>query len=221
MIKYLNLSIGARRRLDILRRDAEKLNAGYNARKAANNPEPYTWRDVRYGTFRSRCNGLDGGRNGDRHIWYTFSGDQFTRERYADEIIRIGHQGWYTDEDARETARGLVVALPHGRFLAGYHWTDNDERVYFSEIYTDQDDAARAADREAERFAEVAREDDRKSREARNLEDDIEVNLRRLRECLALRNNKCFAHLRDEARQAIESIRDSRRTLETEYANYI
>lgn len=221
MLKYLNLAIGAQRRLDILRRDAEKLNEGYNARKAANNPEPYTWRDVRYGTFKSRCNGLDGGRNGDRHIWYTFSGDQFTRERYADEIIRIDHQGWYTDCDGRETARGLVVALPHGRFLAGYHWTDNDERVYFSEIYTDQDDAARAADSEAERFAEVCREDDWKYQQARGLEDGIEASLKRLRECLALRNNKCFAHLRDEVRELLEAIRKGRRELETEYANYL
>lgn len=222
-MQYLNLNTGAPRRLAILKRAAEKLNAGHNRRKATDNPEPYTWRDVRYGTFKSRCTGLGQGFNGKRAIWYTHADDQYTfaRERYADEITRINHTGWFTDCDGCATARGLVVALPHGRFLVGYHWSDNGERVYFSDIYDCEDDAARAADSEAERFAEKCRDDDYQYNQARELEEENEENLTRLRECLALRNRECFAHLRKEARQLIASIKEARETLRTQYAAYI
>lgn len=163
MSDYLTLAIGAPRRLAILKRAADKLNAGHNARKAAGDTRPYTWRDVRYSGFHNaraaRCE-LSPGLNDGRPIWYAHTGQQFPRERYADEIWPTGHTGWFTDCDGRETARGLVVALPHGRFLAGYHWSDNGERVYFSDIYDCEEDAARAADSEAERFAEASREND-------------------------------------------------------------
>lgn len=224
MSDYLTLAIGAPRRLAILKRAAEKLNAGHNARKASGNHSPYTWRDMRYCGFHNaragRCE-LSPGRQNGRPIWHAHTGQQFPRERYADEILRANHTGWLTDCDGLETARGLVVALPHGRFLTGYHWSDNGERVYFPEIYTDQDVAARAADSEAECFAETAREDDRKYHQAREHEEDIEENIQRLRECLALRNKPCFKHLRDEARDLLESIREVRHTLATEYVEYI
>lgn len=225
MNDYLTLAIGAPRRLAILKRAADKLNARtHNARKATGNPEPYTWRDMRYCSFKNaraaRCE-LSPGRQDGRPIWYAHTGQQFPRERYADEIVSINHSGWYTDCDGRETARGLVVALPHGRFLAGYHWSDNGERVYFPDLYDCEDAAARAADSEAASFAELCREDDYQYQQARKLEDEIEGNFSRLRECLALRNRECFAHLREEARELIASIKEARETLRTEYAAYI
>ena len=224
MTDYLTLAIGAPRRLAILKRAADKLNAGHNARKARGNLSPYTWRDVRHCGFHNaragRCE-LSRGLNGDRPIWYAHTGQQFPRERYADEITRLDHNGWYTDCDYNETARGLVVALPRGRFLAGYHWSDNGERVYFSDLYDCEDDAARAADSEAESFAERCREDDTQYQQARELEDAAEDKTARLRECLALRNRECFTHLRDEARQLIASIKEARETLRTQYADYI
>lgn len=225
MADYLTLAIGAPRRLAILKRAADNLNArDYNGRKARGDLSPYTWRDMRHCSFRNaraaRCD-LSPGLDGNRPIWYAHTGQQFPRERYADEIARITHNGWYTDCEGFETARGLVVSLPRGRFLAGYCWSGNDERVYFPEIYTDQDDAARAADSEAERFAEICREDDYQARQAQGLADETEHNLLRLRECLALRNRACFAHLRDEARQLVAHIKEARETLRTQYADYI
>lgn len=225
MTDYLTLAIGSPRRLAILKRAADKLNSReHNARKASGNLSPYTWRDMRYCGFHNaraaRCE-LSRGLNGGRSIWYAHTGQQFPRERYADEIARINHKGWFTDCDGRETARGLVVALPHGRFLAGYHWSDNGERVYFSDIYDCEDDAARAADGEAETFAETCRDDDYQYQQARELEDETEDKTARLRECLALRNRECFAHLREEARRLIASIKEARETLRTQYADYI
>lgn len=219
---YLNLKIGARRRLDYLRGYAESLNARHNARKAAGDTRPYTWRDVRYCGFHNarsaRCE-LSPGRQGDRRIWYAHTGQQFPREKYADEIIDILHTGWYTDINCFETARGIVVALPRGRFLAGYEWSENGERVYFADIYASAEEAARAADSEAACFAEQAREYDARYQEARRLEDEIDDNLSRLRECLALRNRPCFAHLRDEARELMGKIRAARAVLDAEYAD--
>ena len=221
---YLNISIGARRRLDYLREYAESLNARHNARKAAGDMRPYTWRDVRYCGFHNarayRCE-LSPGRQGDRPIWYAHTGPQFPREQYAHEIIDIRHTGWYTDIECRETARGIVVALPRGRFLAGYEWSENGERVYFADIYDSAEEAARAADSEAEYFAEEAREHDARFQEARLLEDEIDEKLSRLRECLALRNRPCFAHLREEARELMDKIRTARAILAEEYADYI
>ena len=225
MTDYLTLAIGSPRRLAILKRAADKLNSrGYNARKASGNHSPYTWRDMRYCGFHNaragRCE-LSPGRQNDRPMWYAHTGQQFPRERFADEIARINHTGWFTDCDSRETARGLVVALPHGRFLAGYYWSYNGERVYFSDIYDCEDDAARAADSEAECFAEACLEDDNQYSRARELEDEIEDTFSRLRECLALRNRECFAHLREEARELIASIKEAREKLRTQYADYI
>ena len=101
MTDYLTLAIGAPRRLAILKRAADRLNVrDHNARKASGNLSPYTWRDVRYCGFHNaragRCE-LSPGLNGDQPIWYAHTGPQFPRERYADEISRINHIGWFTD----------------------------------------------------------------------------------------------------------------------------
>jgi hypothetical protein len=55
---------------------------------------------------------------------------------------------------------------------------------------------------------------------ARRLESDNEDALARLKECLALRNNPDF-DLRDEARDLIETIRENREKLKTEYAQWL
>ena len=66
--------------------------------------------------------------------------------------------GWYTDSYQDETAVGIIASLPHGRFIAGYRWTSNDERVYFGEVFANEDDAARMADEHARVFAENCRD---------------------------------------------------------------
>lgn len=207
MTDYLTLAIGSPRRLAILKRAADKLNTGHNYRKASGNLSPYTWRDMRYCSFANvraaACQLSPGLMNGAGPVyWYSHSGPEFPREQYADEVVNLDHTGWLSDAGSHEKVRGLVVALPHGRFLAGYHWSDNGERVYFSDIYDCQHDAARAADGHAETFAETCREDDYQYERARNLEYEIDGNFSRLRELIA-------------------SIKEAREKLRTQYADYI
>lgn len=211
MYPYLNLNTRAPARLAYLKKYA----AGKNWVK------PKTWRQVRFANFKN-SHAIGQGTSGKTPIWYVTDADGFfSREKFADAVINLRHTGWFTDCDASEIARGIIVALPHGKFIAGYHWDSNDERVYFPEIYTDSDDAARAADSHAESFAEVSREDSERYDSARELENDIEDALHRLRECIALRNVNGFSDAREEIPDLIESIRDKRETLQTEYSNYI
>ncbi len=84
---------------------------------------------------------------------------------FADEIARsINHTGWYTDDDGdRETMRGVVYQLParngQTRFMYGYADPNNDGPACLSlTIATDKEDAARFADRVAERAAESERD---------------------------------------------------------------
>lgn len=228
MPNYLSLSIGAPRRLSILRANAEKHNARYGKNHMTGAPQD--WKGARNWTFASAC-GLDQGFNGTGRarvpVWYSHDdAAQFRRERFADECEEAPrsvreNRGYYTDCDGRETARGIVARLPHGRFIAGYFWSDNGERVYFGELYDDERDAAQAADGHAETFAEQARDDDAQYQAARDIEREIEEQEERLRECLAMRNHARHADKRDEARETIATIRAKRETLKTEYADYL
>lgn len=230
--EYLNLKIRVTGRMAALKAAADKLNANpYRAK-----PDMiYTWRDVRYSGFHNaaeNCITLSHGFETDESgrktpIYYTHCGQQFPRECYADEIMGnhgrplIDHGGWFTDTDHRYTARGVVVRLPHGRYMAGYEWSDNGERVYYPEIYDCEREAMYAADGYAEIFAERAREHDEKCEVAATIQETIETDIVRLRECLALRNNPCFAKLRREAVNIIERIREMRETLRTKYADVL
>lgn len=81
------------------------------------------------------------------------------RWRYADEITRLGHNGWYVDDFEQDTFRGIVLTLPRSRgFLAGY--TMGEHMISFvdvSWVHDDEVEAARAADNAAEYAAEEAR----------------------------------------------------------------
>lgn len=233
--EYLNLNRTVRARMATLKAAAEKLNANPHRSR----PDvTYTWRDMRYSGFHNaaaNCGALSAGTNRrvmgyriiESPVYYTHCGQQFPREKFADEFRTewgtqlVDHSGWFTDMHQDETVRGIVVALPHGRFLAGYEWSCNGERVYFTDIYDCERDAVYAADGHAESFAEQCREDYEKVRAAENLQDTIAENIARLRECIAMRNNKCFDYVRDEIAELIPRIRDDRVTLQTEFANYI
>lgn len=206
---YPSLAIGAKRRLEMFRKEAAKPNW----------VRPMTWRDVRFAKLTSES-GLDW--NGEH--WYAHSAAPlFEREKDWDDVegIRADHSGWYADVDCGELAIGIVVNLPHGRHIAGYRWESNDERVYYPEIYDNAVDAARAADEHARCFGETAMEDSEKYDQARQLETDIEDALVRLRECLVLRHTQCMAYVRDEAHDLIESIRAKRVELFTDYIDYV
>jgi hypothetical protein len=138
--KYPSLAIGAKRRLELFRKEAAN---GKWAR-------PMTWRDVRFATLTSET-GLSQGFNGEgvnqTPVWYTQDGPEFRDEFDATHgVASIRHGGWYTDMHQEERAIGIVTRLPHGRFITGYRWTSNGERVYFPDLFDDAEDAARVAD---------------------------------------------------------------------------
>ena len=149
-----------------------------------------------------------------RAIWYTHTGPKFRGERFADEVDGgPDHTGWFTDK-----VRGIVGRLSHGRFIAGYHNSDNDERVYFGDVYTDESEAASAADSEAESLAEVEREYSERWRAAQRLNDKAEECVERLRAYLSARNDKRTA-ARELAECEIASIRSIREELANDYAD--
>lgn len=86
---------------------------------------------------------------------------------FADEITRdeglyrsIRHTGWFTDDDQTEKYRGVVYQLPsRGEPLYAYGYADpnnEDCALLCFDGENDKEDAARAADRFAEIFAEEA-----------------------------------------------------------------
>lgn len=154
--------------------------------------------------------------------WYTQSGEQFRNERDAHEVAprAIVHKGWCADSDCDEAVIGIVARLSHGRFIAGYRQTMNDERVYFGTVYTDERDAAIAGDRAAELVAESEREYADRSCEADNIRADIEVSLERLSECYELRNHPRFKRRRAEVSMLVESIRTKRDDLANNYSEF-
>lgn len=84
---------------------------------------------------------------------------------YADKINRwLHHEGWFLDpDDMGETVRGAVFQLPakggQERYLAGFQDPfGNDAASIEVAVYDTKEEAARAADRLAEVYAEKERE---------------------------------------------------------------
>lgn len=213
---WLNLSRSAPARLALLRA------AGDGDWKAVRLSRGGTFDNAQsyYGDFGAGTQS-DGSR-----IWNTFTGEKFRSEKDAADseeapshVRRAGE--WYTDEDCTETAKGIIARLPHGRFIAGYYWGSNGERVYFDETYTDEREACMAANEHARVFAELSQEDSAKYNAAQRLEGKIEDSLVRLRECIALRHKDCMSYVRGEIGELIATIRDSRETLASEYKDYV
>lgn len=161
MLTYFDLSIATPRRLAMMRRDFADHGKRYP--HCPEHAKPASWRELRHYTlanYAAAHGTLDTGSNDGNPVWYCHTGPYFgSRESFADEMTGgPDHRGWFTDDEMQlEVARGIVARLSHGRFIAGYHWSANDERVYFPDVYTDEREAKRAADREAERFAEDCR----------------------------------------------------------------
>ena len=210
MYEYLNLRIGAARRLGFLRNAAKRHNEKFPSGSAA------TWRTVRYATLK-HAGDLHRGMNGDTPIWYAHSGAAFRREVYA----RKCGAGWYTDVDRTMKARGIVVRLPHEKFIAGYEWSANGERVYFPEIFDSETEAAHRADSHAESFADDCLEHDAKYHEAQELEYRCQKLADNLAEKLALRNNPRFPGARASARELLTDLRELRQRLRDEFADFL
>ena len=189
--------------------------------------KPKSWRDIRgtnYKSVAAYCGALSQGFDGtDKYktqIWYSHTGEQFRNERYADEIPEayIRHTGWFTDTDGSEKARGIVGRIPHNRYIAGYHWSSNNERVYFPEVYDDETEAARAADSHAEAFAESAREDSERFDAMQDAERETEEKERTFK--LAFMARHVSAEHAELAREALEELRGARGVLASATADY-
>ena len=84
----------------------------------------------------------------------------FTRWKWCDDVEQsIRHTGWFCDEHGDGSKiRGLVVYLPHGRFMAGWSMGEGMASSVEEDIYDDAISAAYAADSIAENAAEKERE---------------------------------------------------------------
>lgn len=216
--RYFNLAIGAPARLAAMRKAFAEHSTRYPHCPDASKPARVL--DIRGTTFdavESYCGALSQGVG----QWHCHTGPQFRNERDAHEIVERLPRGWYTDSECSDTAIGIVAGLPHGRFIAGYRWTSNDERVYFPELHDDESDAAHAANGHAELFAESAREDSEKYDTARDLEAQNEDALTRLRECLVLRHKACMVYVREEVADLCATIRNNRARLQNEFSDYL
>lgn len=233
-IKYFDLTIPAPKRLAMMRTDYAN-----HAKRYPNFPErakPGSWRDVRGTTLKSYAayfGRASRGLNDNGPLLYGFDERSFPvrsiRRAYDVDGSGVKHRGFYVDYDG---AQGLIVpivaSLPHGRYLSGYNWTDNDELVLFlTEVFTDESEAARDADAEAERFAESCREDNERFMEMTRAEQLVEDQESDLCEEWAtykaawsayVANPLRFAKAARQAREAvsglIENIRASRAEFE-------
>ena len=95
-----------------------------------------------------------------RGFYLSDAGQPFTRWEWCDNVdgARIGHTGWWADEYRDSKIRGIVVRLPHGRFLAGWSMGKGMASSIDADVYDDIVDAARAADSIAENAADAERE---------------------------------------------------------------
>jgi len=133
------------------------------------------WREMRK-VIGGYLTPVANGRCEDGSIWIEDS-KPLRNVRPAHKVVNLRHTGWYTDDYNDGLTHGIVTSLPHGRFMAGHTdpWNDGPVRVDLS-IYATERDAAYAADRMAELYAEECRESDRKSaaeQEILEREDEI------------------------------------------------
>lgn len=95
------------------------------------------------------------------------------RWAWADEAYSRARE-WYADDDGSTTIRGLVFRLPHARgFLMGWSMGERmASAVDYSQVFSEEDEAARAADSWAESVAESEREYQAQETARLNAEDD-------------------------------------------------
>lgn len=194
---------GAPARMAILRMIAAD---SANNRNPSTRLQPGDWRAARRYTLCTYAAAYCAGINQGAGSWYSHMGEQFRNERNADACEGgPDHSGWFTDSEGYEKAIGIVASLTHGRFIAGYRWTSNDERVYFDEVFNDESEAAQMADEHARVFAEVEREHSARYEAMRDAENIAEEK-REVAHLAIIARNVSAEH-RTMAREAIEELR--------------
>ena len=216
---YQLRAVGTRARMAILRMIAAD---SVNNRNESTRLQPGDWRGARRYTLKSYTSAYGSGINQGAGSWYSHGGEQFRNERDAGDVCAtVRHNsggGWYTDAYHHEAARGIVARLSHNRFIAGYRWTSNDARVYFSEVFTDEKDAARMADEHARIFAESAREDSERFDAMQDAERETEEKEREFK--LAFMARHVSAEHAGRARDALAELRSARDVLASATADY-
>ena len=99
--------------------------------------------------------------NNGRGFYLSDAGQPFTRWQWADDVegAHISHSGWFTDDYGdSEKIRGIVVLLPHGRYMAGWSMGEGMASTIEPGVFDDIVDAARVADSIAENAADNERE---------------------------------------------------------------
>lgn len=103
---------------------------------------------------------------GSEFRWHESPRDHFRTVGFADEIARrtVQHTGWYVDEGFNDTTRGIVFRLPNNRgFIAGCTDPHNDGPCILEiETIADEIGAALRADKIAQLYAEMCKEDQAK-----------------------------------------------------------
>ena len=101
----------------------------------------------------------------------------------ADKCCRMDYYGWYTDDFQSDSLIGVVVSIRHPQkinpeneshifYMAGAKHSDWDGvTVYTGVLFEEEKEAARRADRIAEREAEQYREEDQKYRAEQKIEE--------------------------------------------------
>lgn len=140
---------------------------------------------------------LDGG------FWWSDERNAPGRVSFADTVVSMRHTGWFLDSNQDEKARGVVVRLPHGRFLAGFE----DGRGIWrcaGQLFDTPEDAAHDADEQARIYAEEEFEYSEVWQEGAIPRDVIEEKKNDVFELLSARHNK---RVRSDIRETIADIR--------------
>jgi hypothetical protein len=140
---------------------------------------------------------LDGG------FWWSDERNAPGRVSFADELVSLRHTGWFLDSNQDEKARGVVVRLPHGRFLAGFEDGRGSWRCA-GQLFDTPEDAAHDADEQARIYAEEEFEYSEVWQEGAILSDVIEKKKNDVVELFSARHNK---RVRSDIRETIADIR--------------
>lgn len=214
-LRFFNLNIPAPKRLALMREAFASHAKRYP--RCPDYAKPASWREVRdYGlhTYADAFALCDSGLNDGKPVIYSHAsgGLPVRKVKFADEMCgsNIDHCGWYAGNDGcRGVVRGIVGYLSHGRFLSGYHWSDNDESVLFvGHIFDSEREATRDADREAEAYADMLRDDSERydvMREAEDHAEAVSVDVGR-----AFQARNVSAWHREYCRDRVEELRAAR-----------
>ncbi len=84
------------------------------------------------------------------------AGQPFTRWQWCDDVagVSIDHCGWFCSVESVDKIRGIVVALPHGRFMAGWSLGLHMASGVGPPLYDTAREAAYAADAVAKDVAD-------------------------------------------------------------------